>query len=292
MNAETIARALGGRRTGLTWMVPCPAHNDAVPSLAIRDGEDGKVLVKCHAGCPQTEVIARLRAKGLWHGTGSAKSVPVRSTTQVAHEGDAARKADMAMGIWRSARPAAGTPVETYLASRGLRLGSPPTLRFHAGLKHPSGGSWLAMVALVSDVADKPIAIHRTFLRPDGSSKAPVVPQKMMLGPCRGGAVRLATGDGVLMVGEGIESSLAGMQATGRPAWAALSTAGLRGLDLPDDLRHLTILADGDPPGEAAARDAAGRWLREGRAVRIARAPAGKDFNDVLLGHVTAEVAP
>ena len=32
---------------------------------------------------------------------------------------------------------------------------------------------------------DTPLAIHRTFLARDGSGKAPVDPQKMMLGPCR-----------------------------------------------------------------------------------------------------------
>jgi hypothetical protein len=41
---------------------------------------------------------------------------------------------------------------------------------------------------------------------------------QMMLGPCRGGAVRLGPSDDVLMVGEGIETCLAAMQASGRPA--------------------------------------------------------------------------
>ena len=106
----------------------------------------------------------------------------------------------------------------------------------------------------------------------------------MMLGPCRGGAVRLAEPGDVLMVGEGIETCLAAMQATGNPAWAALSTSGLRTLDLPEEVRDVIVLADGDDPGEAAARDAALRWNREGRRVRIARPPRGADFNDVLLG--------
>ena len=106
----------------------------------------------------------------------------------------------------------------------------------------------------------------------------------MMLGPCRGGAVRLAEPGDVLMVGEGIETCLAAMQATGHPAWAALSTSGLRALDLPRDVRDVIVLADGDDPGEAAARDCAWRWKREGRRVRIARPPQGMDFNDMLLG--------
>ena len=85
------------------------------------------------------------------------------------------------------------------------------------------------------------------------------------------------------MVGEGIETCLAAMQATGHPAWAALSTSGLRTLDLPDDVRDVIVLADGDDAGEAAARDCAWRWKREGRRVRIARPPQGMDFNDMLL---------
>jgi hypothetical protein len=86
------------------------------------------------------------------------------------------------------------------------------------------------------------------------------------------------------MVGEGIETSLAAMQATGLPAWAALSTSGLRALDLPGSVREVIVLADGDAAGEAAARDCARRWHREGRRVRIARPPRGLDFNDLLLG--------
>ena len=82
---------------------------------------------------------------------------------------------------------------------------------------------------------------------------------------------------------EGIETCLAAMQATGHPAWAALSTAGLRALDLPGDVRDAIVLADGDAAGEAAARDCAWRWKREGRRVRIARPPQGTDFNDMLM---------
>ena len=139
------------------------------------------------------------------------------------------------------------------------------------------------MVALVTHGATgSPIAVHRTFLARDGGGKAPVDPAKMMLGPCRGGVVRLGEPGDVLMVGEGIETCLAAMQATGNPAWAALSTSGLRSLDLPRDVRDVIVLADGDEPGEAAAQDCARRWKREGRRVRIARPPQGMDFNDLL----------
>ena len=176
-----------------------------------------------------------------------------------------------------------GKPVETYLLSRGINLPPPPALRFHAGLKHRSGGIWPAMVALVTNGMDgTPVAIHRTFIAHDGGGKAPVDPQRMMLGPCRGGAVRLADPVGVLMVGEGIETCLAAMQARGSAAWAALSTSGLRALNLPKDVNDVIVLADGDDAGEAAAQDCASRWKREGRRVRIARPPRGYDFNDLV----------
>jgi hypothetical protein len=74
-----------------------------------------------------------------------------------------------ALAIWQSTVPATGTLVETYLGSRGIRLPASATLRFHAGLRHPSGGIWPAMVALVTNGADgTPLAIHLTFLARDG----------------------------------------------------------------------------------------------------------------------------
>jgi putative DNA primase/helicase len=66
----------------------------------------------------------------------------------------------------------------------------------------------------------------------------------------------------------------------------ALSTSGLRTLDLPDKVRDVIVLADGDDPGEAAAQVCARRWKREGRRVRIARPPQGMDFNNLLTGRV------
>ena len=287
MNAETISKALGGCKACDGWMARCPAHDDRKPSLSIRDADDGKVLVRCHAGCDQGRVISVLRSRGLWEENGYrrfTRAAP-RKVANNQPERDDTKRSEVAIAIWQSAMPAEGTLVETYFASRGLHLPPPPTLRFHSGLKHRSGGIWPAMVALVTRGKDNtPLAIHRTFLARDGGGKAPVDPQKMMLGPCRGGVVRLGVAGVVLMVGEGIETCLAAMLATGNPTWAGLSTSGLRALDLPQDVRDVIVLADADDPGEAAARDCAWRWKREGRRVRIARPPRGLDFNDLLIG--------
>ena len=288
MTAESIAKALGGRKAGAAWMARCPAHEDLEPSLSIKDADRGKVLVRCHAGCDQQQVIMALKSRGIWQGTerrhGTLIHPQPSPVVNDEMDRDDARRTQAALRMWRATVPADGTLVETYLCSRGIVIPVPTTLR-HAAIKHLRGQLWPAMVALVTRGGDgAPLAIHRTFLARDGDGKALVDPQKMMLGPCRGGAVRLAAVGDVLMVGEGIETCLAAMQATGHPAWAALSTSGLRTLDLPGDVRDVIVLADGDGPGEAAACDCAWRWKREGRRVRIARPPEGIDFNDLLMG--------
>ena len=73
MKAETIAKALGGRKAGGGWMARCPAHDDREPSLSIRDADNGKVLVRCHAGCDQRDVIAALRSRGAWETAGEGR---------------------------------------------------------------------------------------------------------------------------------------------------------------------------------------------------------------------------
>lgn len=287
MTAEAIAKALGGRKAGRGWTARCPAHDDRTPSLSICDADHNKVLVRCHAGCEQERVIEALRGRGLWGDSGPRSSPRTTRRKPVEREpdGEGAKRTKQALAIWRAAIPVAGTLVETYLASRSLIPPRSGAVRFHPSLKHPSGSYWPSMVGLVTNgCTGEPVGIHRTFLAPDGNGKARLESQKMMLGPCRSGAVRLADAGELLMVGEGIETCLAAMQASRLPAWAALSTSGLRALDLPKDVRDVIVLADGDEAGETAARDCALRWKRQGRRVRIARPPQGMDFNDMLLG--------
>jgi len=38
----------------------CPCHDDRTPSLSISLGDDGKVLVKCHAGCEAADIVAKV----------------------------------------------------------------------------------------------------------------------------------------------------------------------------------------------------------------------------------------
>jgi phage/plasmid primase-like uncharacterized protein len=94
------------------------------------------------------------------------------------------------------------------------------------------------------------------------------------------------------MIGEGVENCLSAMQATGLPAWSAISASFMESLRLPELVREIIILADHDRngAGQRAAARAARRWVQEGRRVRIALPPeAGTDFNDILTGRSYAE---
>ena len=288
MRAELVAKALGGSRSGSGWVMRCPAHNDRNPSLSVSDSENGLILLKCFAGCETRAVIDALKSLGLWRSStrGSLAGSRMTSKPKVSTR----KNIDCAMRIWNEAKPAAGTLVEVYLRARGITISLPPSLRFHPRLKHRSGTFHPTMIALVTDSQSaEEIAIHRTYLATDGSAKALVTPDKMMLGPTRGGVVRLTTATDKVMIGEGIETVLSAMQATDRPGWAALSTSGLTSLVLPTSIASVVILADGDSAGMSAADQAARHWAGQNRSVRIARAPTGFDFNDILTGNFRVE---
>ena len=49
------------RESGDGYQAQCPAHPDRRPSLSITQAQDGKVLLHCHAGCDQEEVVDELK---------------------------------------------------------------------------------------------------------------------------------------------------------------------------------------------------------------------------------------
>ena len=46
------------RNAGAGFTARCPAHADRGPSLSIKEGDDGRVLLHCFAGCTAQEVAA------------------------------------------------------------------------------------------------------------------------------------------------------------------------------------------------------------------------------------------
>src|SRR5262245_49459435 len=99
VNAHNIARALNARRNGRNWTAPCPAHDDRTPSLSIKQADD-KVLVHCHAGCSQQEVIDALRGRGLWSCEPGRPSAPREPRRHPALEDDAEARTRIALQLW------------------------------------------------------------------------------------------------------------------------------------------------------------------------------------------------
>jgi hypothetical protein len=277
----------------------CPFHRERTPSFSVVDerhfyhcfgcGAHGDVFgfVMRIDNLDFAAAVAKL-AGGLGVEMPSAVRAPIPDKQPDYREKEE-RNRRIAWRLWTAARDPRGTPVERYLHIRGLELPPAPVLRFASRCWNRETGLELpAMVARVDDQNGEFVAIHRTWLLPDGSGKAKLREPKWSLGPIsRGAAVRLAPAGPALAIAEGIETALTAIVATGIPAWSALTAGGIQRLVLPTEVIEVVVIADHDRSGvgEQHAQLAADKWLRERRRVRIAMPPEpGADLNDVLLG--------
>jgi putative DNA primase/helicase len=300
--AERVAKVLcGAYRSGMWWRSRCPVHGSRGSTLALLDGARG-LVVHCHAGCDRQDILAELRRRGLLNNNGGRPGAYRPDPDEMARRreaqaADRRRRIALALDIWGASYPAGGTIVESYLRSRGITKSVPKTLRMHGALGsyggHPSGDRRPQMVGLVEHAEHGTVGVHRTFLAIDGSQKATLDPQRVLHGLVAGGAVRLGSAGPTLAVTEGIENGLAMLQATGIPTWAALSASGMRTVILPTEARMVLVAADNDENGvgQRAAYDAARRFLREGRRVKVIAPPEpNTDWNDVLCGRAPAHL--
>ncbi len=295
-------------KQGSQYSALCPLHKEKTPSFSVDPerslyhcfgcGEGGDVikLAQRLSGLSFREAVEELT--GGFVGA-DYPSAPRQTESVVAAERNAkaARNSALAREIWARRQELPDSIAESYLRSRGLEPPYPPTLAFLPDEFHQEGGErWPALLAAVAvGESRQVVAVHRTYLQRDGSGKAPVKPERKMMGPVMGGAVRLAAAGEELAITEGIETGLAVQQATGEPTWAALSAGGIRKIELPQLplAREVIIAADHDEAGERAAEAAAKRAHGEGRVVRICKPPtAGKDFLDLLLNSEGTETCP
>lgn len=286
MNAQELTRTLQGRWNGSSGVARCPAHADKTPSLSIRDGDGGQLLTHCFSGCSAEVVWSALLDRGLIERTEDRprKRSPRRRRPERPDNSTPGPTPNQrsALDILRSTRPAEHTPVEQYLRGCGITIPIPPTLRYHPALLHPDTGLHLpAMVAAVANVDRRVTGIQRTYLTMDGR-KAPLTRPKMALGTLRGNAVRLAPTTDRVWLTEGVEDALALVQMMGEPAWAVLGTSGFKNVEPPENIKQVILAPDGDAAGQAIIQDAARRLAGQGREVRAATLPVGKDWCDVL----------
>jgi putative DNA primase/helicase len=200
------------------------------------------------------------------------------------------------MKPWREAGPfLTGSPVDLYFRSRALVITEieAQSLRYACSLFHwPSRLRWACAVAQIALADGEALGSHMTFVKPDGTGKAPVERPRLFssgAAPCGGGVwFGKAAAHSEFVVAEGVESCLSGMRLSGVEAGcAALSELGVRRLVLPAEARRVRVYADNDEAGQGvkAAREAARRWEAEGRDAIVSVSPiAGHDANDIWRG--------
>ena len=206
-----------------------------------------------------------------------------------------ARRIAYAVRVWEGARRGRGSPVEAYLASRGLTLGlqngaDGDCIRFAPACPFGPGTRRPAMLALLTDIATGvPTGIRRTALSGECARARDASGNKLphkVLGRAGNAVVRLGGATlppAALALCEGVETGLSVIAATGATVWACPAGA-LAKIPVLPGVEWLAIYADNDPPGLNAARAVASRWLAAGRQVSI-ETPSrpGADFNDLWL---------
>jgi putative DNA primase/helicase len=280
MTAREIAAALGGRRSGTSFMCCCPVHDDCTASLQISDRDDGDVNVHCHAGCDWRHVKCELERLGLlpaFNPAANRRRNPMLKSRHILQKAPDPEPDTEALEYWHRSVPLGGTLGEHYLRyHRGLSGPFPPSIRFL-----PNGNS---LIAGISRTDRKVIAVQRTFLSSD-SSKARVGYPRITTGTLGTSAVRLGAAADVLGIAEGVETALAAMELTGVPSWACLGAQRLCKLTLPLSVREVHVFADNDNPGVLHATAAAKHYSLSGKRVYLRRPPDSfNDWNDALLG--------
>ncbi len=279
-----------GRRSG-----PCSfcggkdrarCHNDFVETGGIfcnacKGGADGLAVLQWANGWSFPETLEAVKSYlGLGHGQiPIARYVSPKEKQTPAKNWDNEKK--RLQSVWDSSKPDTGRIAE-YLEYRGLSNTVPNTLKLHPSLSYYHQGPPVSYPCMVAEITrdGQRVGLHRTWLDPDGSGKAPCSqPRKAWkcVDLMAGGAIQLfeANPDKPLAIAEGIETALAVRQLTGLPTWSAINSTMMGKVQLPENIQSVIICADLDKSGagQRAAEKLAERLINEGRQVKISYPP-------------------
>lgn len=300
---RSMAVHLGGRRQGVWSDFASGESGDALELVAV-----------CRFGGNKKDAVAWAKS---WLGIDNLDPQRLETVRRAAAAAADKRRKDgaekdkkllaSARRLWHMAVPLTGSdPASRYLAGRGIdfrQLGKlPGALRFSDKVWCSEENKSLpAMLAAISDGDGRHISTHRTYLQgfPDLTvKKAALVEPKKTLGRFYGGFIALNRGQSMkplrlapdgdhVVICEGIEDGLTlAMALPDLRVLAGVSLSNYGNIKLPPAIKTVTIAADNDGAENEQAQKgldrAVSRFLREGRTVRIARSPVGKDFNDYL----------
>jgi hypothetical protein len=275
ISVEEIAIALGTvGSAGGAYRCDCPVCG--YRALSVYEDDNGAVRFHCYSCNDKRAIQSHLKARGLLP---SRQSPEMLQATQLAE----------ATATWAAGGPVEGSVAAHYFGHwRKIPGPYPSTLRY---VSNQFSEPWKNLVALTQSADGKILGVHLTKLDLFGEGKQRLGRRRSpyrRFGLLDGGGVWFGTpGDGELIVGEGIETTLAAMIVLESSCGvASLGAKGMTRLVLPGETQHVHIAADNDVAGDGqqAADEARARWTAEGRRVRVSTPnTAGADFNDILM---------
>jgi hypothetical protein len=258
-------------------MCRCPAHSDSKASLSVRVGERA-VLFHCFAGCAAEAIMTALR---------SGKILAPSDHDPGQRQESRSDLNKVALSVWRHAAPYAGTLADRYLRGRAI-VPEGINARFDPRCQCGTGAAKAFAPALIVPIEEDAgvVAIHRTFLTPDGRWKADMPEPKRMLGNPGTGAVRWGgiPSDGVLRLAEGVEdaASVMNLLEPGNFVWPVLGIERYQGIAIPESI-HTVILYSQHGVEAARAVERATPHLTDNRRRLLTKLPPHSgDWNDLL----------
>jgi hypothetical protein len=186
------------------------------------------------------------------------------------------RQREKAAWLWSQRLPITDSVAESYLRKiRGITCTLPSTLAFLPVLKREHHPAMISAFGICDEVEPGIIAvpreiaaIHLTLLKTDGSGKAEIEPNKIMIGSPGGKPIIVAAANDLLglTITEGIEDALSAHQATGLGAWVAGAAGFMPKLAsaVPDYIDCITINAHADKAGQDGAYKLAAKLRARG----------------------------
>jgi hypothetical protein len=284
MNFQALTDLAGGRLGVIDTVCPLCSHErrpqnqrkrvlrlwvdtDAITFCCVHCGAKGYVLADNRSRLPEVdrERCEQRRAEAVRY--------------QADYDETQLRKA---LWLWGRSCPAEGTIVEAYIAARGLSLEPlPATLRFLPPTKPERHPAMIVAFGIPEEPEPGRLSIndgavrgvHLTLLKPDGSGKADIEPNKIMVGKSTGSPIVLAPMNDLLglAVAEGIENALTAYQLNRFGVWAAGAAERLPALAdiVPDYADCIAIAIDDDEAGRVNSGELARRLLERGLRVEL-----------------------
>lgn len=255
-----LSKLPDAKRQGKEWAARCPAHEDKRPSLSITEGEGGRALLHCHAGCKPEEIVAALGIKLADLMPEAPAPTPATFPTAAEAVAELERQYGRRANLWTY------HGADMNPAGLVIRWDTPTGQTIRPVSKTPAG--WI-----IGGMPEPRLLYHLPDLLTRGGEVVYVVEGEKCA-------------DALAGLGLLVTTSPHGSKSAGKADWAAL--AG----------REVVILPDHDEAGEHYASDVANilAKLTPAATVRIVKLadawpdlPAGGDMADVVAAGEDAD---